>query len=150
MSDPTLASLDRRTLDQFLAVLVELTQLVDEENTILAQPSEPLPQALVRRKEELSTRYARLTVALRPRTAALHAAGVLDPVQVEAGIRGLVRRLKDNQSLLNARKAATALRVECVMTALAERERRDAATYGANGDALPRSMCAGNGLHLSA
>ena len=149
MSEPTLASLDRRTLDQFLTVLQELTQLVDEENTLLAQTGETLPLALVRRKEELGTRYARLTVALRPRTAALHASGALDPVRLEVGIRGLVRRLKDNQSLLNARKAATAQRVECVMKALAERERRDG-TYGASGDARPRSASTASGLHLSA
>ncbi len=150
MSERTPASLDRKTLEQFVAVLQELTQLIDDENAILAVPSETLPQALVKRKEDLGARYAKLTVALRPRTAALHASGDLDPVALEVGIRGLVRRIQDNQALLHARKTATAQRVECVMTALAERERRDGATYGANGDALHRAVNAGAGLHLSA
>lgn len=149
MSEPTLASLDRKTLRDFVAVLRELTDLIGEENDILAVPTEQLPMAMVKRKEELSERYARLTVALRSRTAALHAAGELDPTALETDIRALVRRVKDNQSLLNARKAATALRVEAVMTALAERERREGRTYSAAGEALPRGRSA-VGLHLSA
>ncbi len=150
MSEPTLASLDRKTLRDFLAVLRELTQLIGEENAILAIPAEQLPPELVRRKEELSERYARLTVALRPRTSALAAAGELDPTAMEADIRALVRRVKENQALLNARKAATALRVEAVMKALAERERRDATNYSASGEARPRGACRAAGLHLSA
>lgn len=150
MTEPTIASLDRKTLDEFLAVLTDLTRAVEEENALLASPAEALPQELVKRKESLGARYARLTAALRPRAAALHAAGQLDPVAMEVGIRGLVRRLNDNQALLNARKAATALRVEAVMTALAERERRDAAGYSASGDARTRASRGAPALHLSA
>jgi hypothetical protein len=150
MPERTPTSLDRQTLIQFTSVLEELSQLIDEENAILGALNETLPQALVKKKEELGARYAKLTVALRPRAAALQASGDLDAVALEVGIRGLVRRLKDNQSLLNGRKAATAQRVESVMTALSERERTEGATYGANGDTLTRSTGAGNGLHLSA
>ena len=150
MTEPTIASLDRKTLDEFLAVLAALTRTVDEENALLASPGDALPLELVQRKETLGARYARLTAALRPRTAALHASGELDSVAMEVGIRGLVRRLKDNQALLNARKTATALRVEAVMTALADRERRDAGTYSASGDTRPRAQCSASGLHLSA
>jgi len=150
MTEPSIASLDRATLDNFRAVLTELTEVIDQENVLLATPGEALPQELVRRKEVLGSNYARLTSALRPRTAALHAAGELDIVAMETGIRGLVRRLKDNQSLLNARKTATALRVEAVMTALAERERRDSLGYAANGDTRPRATRSAGGLHLSA
>ena len=150
MPEPTLASLDRKTLADFHAVLRELTQLIGEENEILAVPAEQLPPEMVRRKEALSERYARLTVALRPRASALHAAGALDPTAVEADIRALVRRLKENQALLNARKAATALRVEAVMKALAERERRDGHGYSAAGETLPRGRAGAAGLHLSA
>lgn len=150
MSEPTLASLDRKTLCDFVTVLHELTDLIGEENDILAVPAEQLPMTMVKRKEALSERYARLTVALRPRTAALHAAGELDPTVLEADIRALVRRVKDNQSLLNARKAATALRVEAVMNALAERERHEGRAYSAAGEALPRTGRAASGLHLSA
>lgn len=150
MSEPTLASLDRKTLCDFVAVLRELTDLIGEENEILAVPAEQLPQALVKRKEDLSERYARLTVALRPRASALHALGALNPAALEADIRSLVRRVKENQALLNARKAATALRVEAVMQALAERERRDGLNYSASGEALPRAGRTAAGLHLSA
>lgn len=150
MTEPSIASLDHKTLENFLAVLNELIHVIDQENALLAIPGEALPQDLVRRKEVLGGAYARLTAALRPRTAALHAAGELDVVAMEAGIRGLVRRLKDNQALLNARKAATALRVEAVMNALAERERRDSIGYAANGDARPHAARSSGGLHLSA
>lgn len=150
MTEPSIASLDRKTLHNFLAVLNELIQVIDQENALLATPGEVLPQELVRRKEMLGSNYARLTSALRPRTAALHAAGELDVVAMESGIRSLVRRLKDNQALLNARKTATALRVEAVMTALAERERRDSLGYAANGDTRPRGARSAGGLHLSA
>ena len=150
MTEPSIASLDRTTLDGFIAVLNELIQVIDQENALLAIPGESLPQELVHRKEVLGSNYARLTSALRPRTAALHAAGQLDIVAMEAGIRGLVRRLKDNQALLNARKTATALRVEAVMTAVAARERRDNLGYAANGDTRLRTSRSAGGLHLSA
>jgi flagellar biosynthesis/type III secretory pathway chaperone len=150
MSEATLASLDKKTLADFCAVLHELTALVDEENAILAIPTETLPQAMVERKETLGNRYAALTQSLRRRAAARHAAGDLDPEVLEGDIRGLVRRLKENQARLNARKAATALRVEAVMQALAERERREATGYGATGDTLPPMARRVGGLHVRA
>lgn len=149
MHASTLASLDERTFRDFVAVLHELLDLLAEENRILAAPTGEISQEMVRRKEDLSARYARLTSMIRPRTSALHAAGVLDPVAVEADIRALVRRVKENQALLNARKAATALRVEAVMTALAARE-REGAGYSGSGETLARGGCSVAGLHLSA
>jgi flagellar biosynthesis/type III secretory pathway chaperone len=150
MSETTLASLDQKTLADFCAVLHDLTALVDEENAILAIPTETLPQRLIERKESLGNRYAALTQSLRRRAAAMHAAGNLDPEALETDIRGLVRKLKENQTLLNARKAATALRVEAVMKALAERERHEANTYDAQGGTCPRLKAADDGLHLRA
>lgn len=150
MSTATIDSLDRKTLADFQAVLHELTALVREENLILSIPAETLPQSLVARKEELGGRYAALTQSLRRRAAAMHAAGELDPEELEAQIRDLVFRLKENQTLLNARKAATALRVEAVMKALAERERKETLNYGSGGDALPRLVARAGGLRLQA
>ncbi len=150
MSEATLSSLDRKTLADFCSVLRELTTLVDEENAILAVPTETLPQSMIARKEELGNRYAHLTQNLRRRAAAMHEAGELDPDSLETDIRGLVRKLKENQTLLNARKAATALRVEAVMKTLAERERRDAASYDAQGGTCPRPKAINGGLHLRA
>lgn len=150
MSEPALSSLDRKTLADFQSVLAELTGLIAEENAILEIPTETLPLALIEKKEQLSGRYAQLTVALRRRVATLHAAGALDPVDLESRIRALVQSVKDNQILLNARKAATALRVEAVMQALAERERREAMSYGANGNTVPRERVSLGALHLQA
>jgi len=150
MTLSTLDSLDRKTLADFQAVLHELTSLVAEENAILAIPAETLPQSLVDRKEQLGSRYAALTQSLRRRAGAMHASGSLDPEALEGQIRDLVCRLKENQSLLNARKAATALRVEAVMKALAERERKETLNYGATGDAVPRPVQRPSGLHLHA
>jgi len=140
--EATLDEIDIRTLAEFRKVLSDLTELIGQENGILSMPAETLPMAMVTRKEELGERYARLTRAVRGKAAALKAAGELDPVEMEERIRTLIRSVKENQSLLNARKAATAMRVEAVMQALAERERKEAETYGA--DAKTKGGPSGN------
>ncbi|MBN2751830.1 MAG: hypothetical protein JXQ84_03895 [Rhodospirillaceae bacterium] len=150
MTQPTLASLDKKTLENFYTVLHELTALVAEENAILIVPTETLPQAMVDRKEALGSRYTALTQSLRRRAAAMRASGDLNPEDLEGHIRDLVRGLRENQTLLNARKAATATRVEAVMKALSDREKKDPLNYSAAGDALPRPVSRNSGLRLHA
>jgi len=145
--DMTISSLDLKTLENFNVVLRELTSLIAKENEFLNAGNDAPPKPLIMQKEELSSHYATLTSRLRKSAPALHAAGKLNPEEMEHRVRSLVAITKENQALLNARKIATATRVDAVMKALAERERKTHmhayganGTYGANGKTGQRAQ----------
>ncbi len=151
MTDKTLNDLDRSTLRNFNLVLQELTELIMAENHFLNVTNDPPPQPMLDRKEELSTYYANLTNRLRGRAAVLHSAGELNPAELEQRIRKLVDLTKHNQTLLNARKVATALRVDAVMAALAAREQAQDPRYTATGNSMSaKPDCGPSYLHLRA
>ena len=106
----------------YLRVLDQLTVLARIEATLLDHDRQPLPPALVQRKEALVQDYALLSAAVKRIAPVLLAAGVLDPEGLEARIRRLVGVMKENQRRLDARTLRTGLRVEAVMRALARRD----------------------------
>ncbi|ABC23330.1 hypothetical protein [Rhodospirillum rubrum] len=133
-ADVTALAADRALLAEYTSVLGELTRIAESERMILRSRDGEISPPMAARQERLGERYAALTIGLKARARALYGASLLDPAQMERKIVYLVTLMKENQRLMNARKAATALRVEVVMRAIAEREAASALGAPANED----------------
>ncbi|SDH22584.1 hypothetical protein [Roseospirillum parvum] len=113
----------RALIDAFSATLSALLALGEEENRRLCDPAGRLPLDLVRAKEDLATRYATLAEHLRAGMAGFDPPCRRALADLENDIRRLVALVKENQRLANEHKAASALRVNMIMQALAEQEK---------------------------
>lgn len=123
----------RQLAEALLETVTELSEIIAEENRVLASGFPAGLVATTERKTELAAEYAELWEDLGPEGASQLAQDPEFGRTLMAAVVSLRQATQENVTRLEAAMAASRRRVEAVLDALRQ-EARGSGTYGAKGD----------------
>lgn len=117
---------------EVIALVEELTQVIEAENALLAEGLPGSTSHLVQRKRELADRFTDRIAALRDKSFRLEEAEPWLQARLHEESKLLRGRMNDNVDSLRRSLAATRRRIDAIMRAIREQTPRPAPGYGAD------------------